>query len=109
MEETGRGNEFLYNKIYIDAYEKIGGVTKGARDRMFKLLGEGTAWYCYIGHASIDGWTAEGMLRRADYADMFYYRKLPILYAATCTFSRWDGSLDCGAEMLFNQSHPGRV
>lgn len=109
MEETGRGNEFLYNKIYIDAYEKIGGVTKGARDRMFKLLGEGTAWYCYIGHASIDGWTAEGMLRRADYADMFYYCKLPILYAATCTFSRWDGSLDCGAEMLFNNPSGGII
>ncbi|MCF0219617.1 MAG: type IX secretion system sortase PorU [Muribaculaceae bacterium] len=103
------GPNFIYNKVYIDAFEKIGGVTEKARERMFKLLGEGTAWWTYIGHASIDSWTGEGMLRRNDIVNNLYYRCFPILYAATCSFQRWDGADDSGSEMMVNNLNGGII
>ena len=103
------GPNFVYNKIYIDAFEKIGGITEKARDRMFKLLNEGSAWWTYIGHASIDSWTGEGMLRRNDIVNNLFYRRLPILYAATCSFQRWDGTDDSGSEMMVNNSNGGVI
>jgi len=109
MTSTDRGNEFLYHKVYLDAYEEIGGVTVGARDNMFKWLDEGAAWWCYIGHASIDGWSAEGIMRRNDALNNVYFKKLPILFAATCSYSRWDGGMDCGAELLVNNDGGGAI
>lgn len=100
MSSTPDGAEVMKNKVYIDAYEKVGGVTQGARDRMYRWLEEGAGWWWYIGHASIDTWTTEGMLTRTDLMNNVYFRKLPMLYAATCWFSRWDGNLDCGTELL---------
>lgn len=108
IERTASGR-FMFNKVYIDAYEKINGVTQGARDRMYKGLNEGAAWWAYIGHASLDAWTAEGMLTRHDIANNLYFRRLPMLYAATCSFSRWEGSLVSGAEMMINNPSGGVI
>lgn len=109
MEATQAGLEVMKNKVYCDAYEKIGGVTQGARDRMYRGLEEGAGWWWYIGHASIDNWTNEGMLNRHDIENNTYFRRVPMLYAATCTFSRWDGSLTSGAELLASNPSGGTI
>lgn len=109
MNSTSRGNEVLYNKIYLDAYEKEGGVTVGARDNMYKLLNEGTAWWCYVGHSSIDTWSGEGILKRVDLNNNCFFKRIPFAYAATCTFQSWDGSLDSGAELLVNNPSGGVI
>lgn len=108
LEKNGEGR-FMYNKVYIDAYEKINGVTQGARERMYKALNEGAGWWTYIGHASIDAWTGEGMLTRFDINNNLYFRRLPMLYAATCSFSRWEGSLTSGAELMVNNPQGGVI
>lgn len=108
LEDYGQG-QFMYDKVYIDAYEKINGVTQGARDRMYKSLNEGAGWWTYIGHASIDAWTGEGMLTRFDINNNMYFRRLPMLYAATCSFSRWEGSLVSGAELMVNNPQGGVI
>ncbi len=109
MEASPSGNDFMANKVYIDAYEKVNGVTQDGRTQMYKWLDEGAMWWMYIGHASIDTWTTEGMLTRTDIVNNLYYRRLPILYAATCSFSRWDGSDDSGAEMMVGNSGGGVI
>lgn len=109
MQSRPDGQNFIYNKVYIDAYPKVGGVTAGARELMYRLLDEGTAWWWYVGHASIDTWTAEGMVSRTDLSDKMFFRRLPMLYAPTCTFSRYDGSQDCGVELLINNPQGGII
>lgn len=103
------GNDVMFNKIYCDAYEKINGVTEGARDQMFKWLNEGAMWWLYIGHASIDTWTTEGMLTRTDLVNNTFFRRPPILYAATCTFQRWDGTTVSGSELLVSNKSGGVI
>lgn len=109
MQNSASGADFMYNKVYVDAYEKIGGVTVDGRKRMYKLLDEGAAWWTYIGHASIDSWTAEKMLTRNDLINNLYFRHLPILYAATCSFSRFDSTPTSGAEMMLNNTGGGVI
>ncbi len=109
MQNSRDGDNFIYNKVYIDAYPKIGGITTAARDLMYRLLDEGSAWWWYVGHASIDTWTAEGMVKRSDLSDNMFFRRLPILYAPTCTFSRYDGTQDCGIELMMNNAQGGII
>ena len=109
MQASPDGENFIFNKVYIDAYPKIGGVTEGARTFMYRLLDEGSAWWWYVGHASIDTWTAEGMVSRTDLSNKMFFRHLPILYAPTCTFSRYDGSQDCGIELMMNNEQGGII
>ena len=103
------GPNVMFNKVYVDAYEKVNGVTEGARTQMYKWLNEGAMWWVYIGHASIDNWTTEGMLNRNDLVNNLYFRRPPILYAATCSFQRWDGSMDSGSEMMVNNPSGGVI
>ena len=109
MQVAPDGLDHMYNKVYIDAYEKVNGVTEGARTQMYKWLNEGAMWWMYIGHASIDTWTKEGMLTHSDINDNLYFRRLPILYAATCTFSSWDGTDDSGAELMVMNPNGGVI
>lgn len=106
---TPDGESVTVNKVYVDAYEKINGVTEGGRTQMYKWLNEGAMWWIYIGHASIDNWTTEGMLTRNDLVNNLYFRIPPILYAATCTFQRWDGTMDSGSEMMVNNPTGGVI
>ena len=109
MEVGADGGNVMFNKVYVDAYEKVNGVTEGARTQMYKWLNEGAMWWIYIGHASIDTWTTEGMLTRNDIISNVYFRRPPILYAATCSFQRWDGSQDSGSEMLVMNPNGGVI
>ena len=101
------GYDYQFNHVFIDAFE---GVSKGsnleypsARDKMYNTLREGVLWWNYTGHASPNGMTGNNLLRRNDVAQNLYYHHLPVLYAATCEFTRFDGTdPSCGEQVFLN-------
>ncbi len=100
------GNAFVVEKVYMDAYERIGGIYPQARTDMFNALNEGTLWWMFIGHAASHAWTGEGMLTYSD-INSLYLRRPPFLYAATCNFLRWDSANNSGGEILFSEPNGG--
>ena len=101
------GSDMIYNHVYIDAFKAVsnGGARSypDARAKMFAALKEGVLWWNYIGHASTQNWTGEGLMMRSDVETQLFYRHLPVLYAATCEYSRFDNSaLSSGERILLN-------
>ncbi len=105
---TDPDQQYLDNKVYIDAYERSGGVYPEARSQMFRLLNEGTMMWVYIGHANNHSLTADGMVTFNDLNNM-YLKHLPVMYAATCDFLRWDSSVTSGGELLMHERYGGVI
>lgn len=102
------GQQAFINKVYVDAYEIIGGVCEGGRSDMYRLLNEGAVWWNYCGHANNHSWTAEGMLTFTDINNM-YLKNIPIVMAATCDFLRWDSNTISGGEIMFHEPNGGAI
>lgn len=105
---TTNGSELVIDKIYTDAYDKVSNGYPAARTDMFRLLDEGVWWWNYVGHANMSGWTHEQFLTSNDINKM-YYRRYPILYAATCDFLRWDQANISGAEIMWHTQGGGVI
>ena len=107
------GNDIVYNRVYIDAFNAVsaGGSRNypDARAKMFNALREGVLWWNYIGHASTQNWTAEGQLMRSDVETQLFYKRLPVLYAATCEFCRFDNSVLSSGEHMFLNANGGVI
>lgn len=107
------GDNMIFNRVYIDAFNAVsqGGSRNypDARSKMFTSLREGTLWWNYIGHASTQNWTGEGLMMRSDVETQLYYRHLPVLYAATCEFSRFDNSVLSSGEHIFLNANGGAI
>ena len=110
--ETG-GKDMIYKYVYTDAFNYVsnGGSRNypDARNKMFSSLNEGILWWNYIGHASTQNWTGEGLLMRSDVENMLYYRHLPVLYAATCEFCRFDSPVVSSGERMFLNGNGGTI
>ena len=65
-------------------------------------------WWSYQGHANPTSMTAEGLVTYRDINE-FYLRRLPVLYAATCDFLRWDSASASGAEILYKNPNGGVI
>lgn len=102
------GKDFFYNKIYTDAYELINRRYPDAHNLMMQYLESGVVWWNYIGHANPTSWSHE-MLLSWDDINNLYYKKFPVLYAATCEFMRWDASTTSGAEVMFHNPYGGVI
>lgn len=101
------GKDMIYNYVYTDAFNAVsaGGARTypDARTKMFTALREGVLWWNYVGHASTQNWTGEGLLMRSDVETQLFYKRLPVLYAATCEFCCFDNStLSSGEHMFLN-------
>ena len=101
------GSNMMYSHVFTDAFNAVseGGSRSypDARNKMYTTLGEGALWWNYIGHASTQNWTGEGLMMRSDVETQLFYRHLPVLYAATCEYSRFDGAtLSSGARIYLN-------
>ena len=94
------GPQYLYHKVYVDAFPMIDREAKEAHDRMFRLLNNGALWWWYIGHANTYSWTSEGLLTQKDLNSLNFPHQ-PMLYAATCDFLRWDLIEESGAEVMY--------
>ena len=107
------GSEFLFNRVYIDAFvsQSVGAGRNypDARAKFFRKLNEGVAWWNYTGHASPNLWTADGLLTSTDINSNMFYSHQPILYAATCEFSRFDAIELSGGENLFLNNRGGAI
>lgn len=106
--EKQRNNPYLLEKVYLPAYEKSGGVYQAARDKMYRTLDEGVAWWTFTGHATNHSWTGDGMLTYSDINSM-YLRHLPFVYAATCNFLRWDSNTQSGGEIMMFEKNGGVI
>lgn len=101
---NGNGNDFLYERLYLDTYDLVpsskGNTYPAAKERLLKLWDEGLMYINYIGHASPKEWGHEDLLNWID-INAFSNTRLPFLYAATCEFNRWDADDRSGAEVLW--------
>lgn len=102
------GNRLKLEKIYIDAYPKINGKVPAARDKMMRAIDNGVFWMHYIGHASHNSWSHEHLLVSTDVSSL-YTRNLPVIFAATCDFGRWDSAETCGAEAMLLTDGGGTI
>ena len=107
------GKDMIYNYVFIDAFNAVsnGGsrTYPDARTKMFGTLNEGTLWWNYIGHASTQNWTGEGLLMRSDVENLLYYRHLPVLFASTCEFCRFDNASVSSGERIFLNANGGAI
>ncbi len=104
----GNGSSFVYDKVYFDAFPLVptaaGDTYPGAKAKMLSRWNEGVGFINYIGHANTVSWSHEKVLLWDDITS-FSNDRLPILYAATCEFARWDDDSKSGGEvMLLNPS-----
>ena len=107
------GKDMMRSYVFIDAFEAVseGGARTypDARTKMFNTLTEGTLWWNYIGHSSTQNWTGEGLLKRSDVESNLFYKRLPVLYAATCEFLRFDNSVTSSGELVYGNANGGAI
>lgn len=99
MRTDGSGNGFTYNKVYIDAYDIQDGTSEEAKSKVFTNLDDGVVLWTYIGHASINTLSGDGIFTTANLNNL-YLRRAPFFYAACCSFGQFDGSATSGIESL---------
>ncbi|MDE5585562.1 MAG: type IX secretion system sortase PorU, partial [Muribaculaceae bacterium] len=113
MMSTPAGRNYAYDRIYLDAFERkqtSAGLTfPEAKQRMLmKWQKEGSSIISYIGHANPKEWTHEKLLTWNDINGMSN-QYLPVLYAATCSFGKWDAEDVSGAETLVSNPAGGAI
>lgn len=104
MVASEKGADYLYERLYLDNFEQqltsVGLEYPEAKKRLLSKLDEGQALVTYIGHANTVSWTHEHLLNWKDITS-FSNTRLPVLYAATCEFARWDADEYSGAEVMW--------
>ncbi len=107
------GENMVCDYVYIDAFDAVGVDGKrtypDARAKMFNSLNEGTLWWNYIGRSSTQRWTNEGLLTRSDVDSLMNYSHLPVLYAATADFFRFDNDSVSSGEHMFIKPDGGVI
>ncbi len=101
------GENLVCDYVYIDAFDAVqdggGRSYPDARAKMFNSLNEGCLWWNYTGRSSTKQWTNEGLLTQSDVENLLNYSHLPVLYAATADFCRFDNdSVSSGEHMFIN-------
>lgn len=105
---TAAGDNLNYKKVYFGAYTLANGVYADAVSTFRRQIDEGVLMWNYVGHASIDNLTGEGLLTTNDLYNL-YLRKPLVFYGATCSFARWDGMRVSGVEALCLRESGGAV
>lgn len=112
MMSHGAG-DMVHNYVFTDAFNAVsqGGSRNypDARNKMFTALREGVLWWNYVGHASTQNWTGEGLMMRSDVETNLFYKHLPVLYAATCEYLRFDNSVTSSGELIFSNANGGAI
>jgi hypothetical protein len=112
MRNSGNGSNFLYERLYLDAYPLVfsgtGNTYPAAKEKMMQMYRDGVGFVNYIGHANPKEWTHERFLTYTDILEMDN-KKLPIFYTATCEFCRWDADDVSGAELMWSNTEGGAI
>jgi hypothetical protein len=72
---------YILEKVYIGEYPS----TETARMTLFNYINAGSEFFNYIGHASFDIFTAEGLFTSDDIVSLANGPGLPVVTAMTCT------------------------
>lgn len=109
---TDAGKRFNIEKLYFDAFPLVqtptGAQFPEAKQRLLAKFDEGAAFMVYIGHANTVSWSHEQVLLWGD-INSFSNEKLPILYAPTCEFLRWDADEYSGGEVMWANPSGGII
>lgn len=101
---SNKGKDYQYERLYLDNFQQqltsVGIEYPEAKKRLMSKFEEGQALVTYVGHANTVSWTHEHLLNWGDITS-FSNTKLPILYAATCEFARWDADEYSGGEVMW--------
>lgn len=112
MTATEHGSHLNYNRIYLDTYtlkySGIGAVYPDAKRDMLNAIDDGVVYWNYIGHANPVFWGHENILTWQDMSGM-RNKRLPVLYAATCEYARWDSDDLSGGEAMWLNEHGGVI
>ena len=108
MRTTLSGSGFTYHKVFIDAYDIQGGTSEEAKNKVFTLLDDGVVLWTYIGHASINTLSGDGIFTTTNLNNL-YLRRAPFFYAACCTFGQFDSSATSGIESLLLTDEGGII
>lgn len=108
MLKSPSGGQFFYNKLFLDSYVKTNNQYPEAHEQMMRMLREGVMFLSYIGHANTSSWSHEGLLTYEDICNL-YYKRIPVVYAATCEFMRWDAVAVSGGEIMFKTDNGGVI
>jgi hypothetical protein len=89
-----RNPNFNLNKIYFDAYQQqsIAGGSRypEVKSELNNTFNQGALIINYTGHGGEAGWAGERVLLEEDILQWRNKNNLPIIFTATCSFSRWD-------------------
>lgn len=101
-------------KLYIDAYpqDEVAGskIALAGRQRLSKVVEEGTLIVDYIGHGGETAWASESLLILNTIFKWKNHNKLPLFITATCEFGRFDDyRRQSGAELAILQPGGGAV
>lgn len=112
MQSKGNGEDFIYERLYLDSYplgtESTSKSYPDARKRMLKLWNDGVSFIDFIGHGNPTSLTHENLLTFTDITTMSNSR-LPIMIAATCEFMRFDSDAVSAAEHLWLNPSGGTI
>ena len=110
---THGGESLLYDYVYIDAFDAVNENGRRtypeARAKMFNTLNEGTLWWNYIGRSNTQKWTNEELLTPSDVDSLLNYSHLPVLYASTADFCRFDNDSIASGEHMFISPNGGVI
>lgn len=89
-----RNPNFNIDKIYFDAFQQQS-IAGGSRYPEVKSainnnFNQGALLINYTGHGGEAGWAGERVLLEEDILQWKNKNNLPIIFTATCSFSRWD-------------------
>ena len=109
---SAKGAHYQYERLYLDNFEykltSTGYEYPDAKKRLLSKFDEGQALITYIGHANTVAWSHEKLLTWGDITN-FTNTRLPVLYAATCEFARWDADEYSGAEVMWSFPKTGVI
>lgn len=104
--QNGGHHEFLFTKIYLDAYTRemtaSGTAYPVAKKQFFDQLQQGALIVNYSGHGATTSITHEKLFMLSD-AQNIIMKRLPVWITATCDFSRFDDyNTSAGEALLLN-------
>lgn len=101
---TCGGQDMLFERLYIDAYDLGTNSYKRcypeAKARLNKMLEEGVGFWSYIGHANTTSLTGDDMWNYSDLTSMTNAH-MPVFYSASCEFIRFDSDAVSGCETMW--------
>ncbi len=103
-------SQFNQNKIYVDAFEQVGGSGgqryPAASEAISRNMFRGNLLTTYLGHGGPKGWGQERFLNAPDIERWNAPNALPVLVTATCTFTGYDDPTKAviGEQVLFKRN-----